>query len=234
MSRPETSRQARIRSPIGRIGVSDSTSRSTSIFRRLRLSTMVTSWPRSDRYRAVGQPQKPSPPRTRTRIPTPISVAGGGAAGPSRDGEGGCLRRGQDDLAGGGVPPWTPRKASFAHCTAPRCWSLRGFAGRLRTRPEAVSGPVRQGPHSPAAELPPAPHRGGPDPKADRCHIALLLSVAMLHRSHWAAMRRTGGARAGQASYRSLTIVSSSGRCGPRSGSPRPGTARARSSPARR
>jgi len=43
MSAPETSFQARMRSLIGRIGVSDSTSRSTSIFRRLRLSTMVMS-----------------------------------------------------------------------------------------------------------------------------------------------------------------------------------------------
>ena len=43
ISRPVTSFQARSRSPIGRIGVSDSTSSSMSIFRRLRLSTIVTS-----------------------------------------------------------------------------------------------------------------------------------------------------------------------------------------------
>src|SRR5215469_10344197 len=73
--RPETSSQTRTRSPIGRIGVSDCTSSSLSMLRRLRLSKMVTSWPRSDRYSDVGQPQKPSPPRTRTRIPTPVYVA---------------------------------------------------------------------------------------------------------------------------------------------------------------
>ena len=43
ISLPETSSQTRIRSPIGRIGVSDSTSRSMSILRRLKLSMMVTS-----------------------------------------------------------------------------------------------------------------------------------------------------------------------------------------------
>src|SRR5215472_5508496 len=72
--RPETSSQTRIRSPIGRMGVSDCTSSSLSILRRLRLSRMVTSWPRSDRYSDVGQPQNPSPPRTRTRIPTPVTL----------------------------------------------------------------------------------------------------------------------------------------------------------------
>jgi len=43
ISRPDTSFQARSRSPIGRMGVSDSTSSSMSIFRRLRLSRIVTS-----------------------------------------------------------------------------------------------------------------------------------------------------------------------------------------------
>jgi hypothetical protein len=43
ISRPDTSRHAVIRSPIAVIGVSDPTSRSTSIFRRLRLSKMVMS-----------------------------------------------------------------------------------------------------------------------------------------------------------------------------------------------
>jgi len=43
ISRPETSRHALIRSPITAIGVSESTSRSISIFRRLRLSRMVMS-----------------------------------------------------------------------------------------------------------------------------------------------------------------------------------------------
>src|SRR6266571_8597693 len=45
------------------------------MLRRLRLSRMVTSLPRSDRYSEVGHPQNPSPPRTRTRIPTPVTVA---------------------------------------------------------------------------------------------------------------------------------------------------------------
>ncbi len=43
ISLPETSPHTRTRSLIGRIGVSDSTSRSMSILRRLRLSMMVTS-----------------------------------------------------------------------------------------------------------------------------------------------------------------------------------------------
>ena len=41
--RPETSSQTRTRSPIGRMGVSEPTSSSLSMFRRLRLSKMVTS-----------------------------------------------------------------------------------------------------------------------------------------------------------------------------------------------
>ena len=43
ISRPDTARHALIRSPSGTIGVSESTSRSMSIFRRLRLSRMVMS-----------------------------------------------------------------------------------------------------------------------------------------------------------------------------------------------
>jgi hypothetical protein len=50
---------------MGRIGVRESHSSSMSISRRERLSTMATSWPRLDRRSAVGQPQKPSPPRMR-------------------------------------------------------------------------------------------------------------------------------------------------------------------------
>jgi predicted RNA-binding Zn-ribbon protein involved in translation (DUF1610 family) len=38
---------------------------STSILRRDRLSTMATSYPTAERCNVVGQPQKPSPPRTR-------------------------------------------------------------------------------------------------------------------------------------------------------------------------
>src|SRR4029453_17848824 len=56
------------RSPMGRIGVSDSHSSSMSILRRERLSTMATSYPCAERCSEVGQPQKPSPPRTSTFI----------------------------------------------------------------------------------------------------------------------------------------------------------------------
>ena len=48
------------------MGVRDSTSKSMSILRRLRLSTTTTSWPPSARFTAQGQPQKPSPPSTKT------------------------------------------------------------------------------------------------------------------------------------------------------------------------
>src|SRR3984893_4888809 len=74
---PVTSFQARIRSPIGRIGVSDDASSSLSMLRRDKLSTITTSWCRAERYNAVGQPQKPSPPRTRifNNLPPPTSLA---------------------------------------------------------------------------------------------------------------------------------------------------------------
>lgn len=64
MSRPETSFHAATRSVIGRMGVRDWTPSSPSIRRRERLSTMVTSCPRADTCRDVGQPQNPSPPST--------------------------------------------------------------------------------------------------------------------------------------------------------------------------
>jgi hypothetical protein len=60
---PETSFQAANLVLIEAIGVSDWAFSSLSILRRLRLSTMVTSWPASDRWSDVGQPQKPSPPK---------------------------------------------------------------------------------------------------------------------------------------------------------------------------
>src|SRR5215212_7488286 len=65
---PVSSSQVRRRSPIGRIGVRDSHSSSMSILRRERLSTMATSYPCDERCSEVGQPQKPSPPRTSTFI----------------------------------------------------------------------------------------------------------------------------------------------------------------------
>jgi hypothetical protein len=48
------------------MGVNESQPSSMSMFRRDKLSTMTTSWPWSDRYNEVGQPQKPSPPNTKT------------------------------------------------------------------------------------------------------------------------------------------------------------------------
>ena len=65
---PLTSRQAAMRSSSGAIGVSDWTPSSASISRRERLSTMPISSPWADRCSAVGQPQKPSPPRMSTRM----------------------------------------------------------------------------------------------------------------------------------------------------------------------
>src|SRR5215210_1662718 len=65
---PVSSSQVRRRSPMGRIGVRDSHSNSTSILRRERLSTMATSYPCAERCSEVGQPQKPSPPSTNTFI----------------------------------------------------------------------------------------------------------------------------------------------------------------------
>ena len=48
------------------MGVRESHPRSRSIFLRLRLSTITTSCPCSDKYKEVGHPQKPSPPKTTT------------------------------------------------------------------------------------------------------------------------------------------------------------------------
>lgn len=48
------------------MGVNESHPRSKSIFLRLKLSTITTSCPRSDRYSEVGHPQNPSPPNTIT------------------------------------------------------------------------------------------------------------------------------------------------------------------------
>src|SRR5690606_38888381 len=60
----ETSSQAATRSSTLVIGVRELAPSSWSMRRRERLSTTSTSWPRSDRWRVAGQPQKPSPPRT--------------------------------------------------------------------------------------------------------------------------------------------------------------------------
>ena len=58
MRRPVSWCQMRVRSWIESIGVSDCTPSSVSIQRRLRLSRMWTSWPRSERCSAVGQPHE--------------------------------------------------------------------------------------------------------------------------------------------------------------------------------
>src|SRR4051794_13545947 len=76
------------------MGVSDSTSSSMSIFRRTRLSTIVTSWPTADRWSAVGHPQKPSPPSTRicTRLSLSVLLRGSSRSGslPSAQFRAGC------------------------------------------------------------------------------------------------------------------------------------------------
>src|SRR5262245_15520567 len=41
-----------------------------SAFLRAKLSTIVTSWPRCERCKEVGHPQKPSPPRIKMRTRT--------------------------------------------------------------------------------------------------------------------------------------------------------------------
>jgi hypothetical protein len=48
------------------MGVKESHPKSRSIFLRDKLSTITTSCPRSDRYKDVGHPQNPSPPKTIT------------------------------------------------------------------------------------------------------------------------------------------------------------------------
>ena len=58
------------------MGVSEEQPSSTSILRRERLSTMTTSCPWSDRCSAVGQPQKPSPPSTKTFFLPPSLATG--------------------------------------------------------------------------------------------------------------------------------------------------------------
>ena len=55
------------------MGVRESHPSSLSMFRLERLSTMITSCPWSLRYREVGQPQKPSPPRTITFFLSPLA-----------------------------------------------------------------------------------------------------------------------------------------------------------------
>jgi len=59
---PDTSFQAATLSSIEDIGVRDSAPSSSSIRLRLKLSTITTSLPCSDKWSAVGQPQNPSPP----------------------------------------------------------------------------------------------------------------------------------------------------------------------------
>src|SRR5690606_32173184 len=56
------------RSPMGLMGVRLPASSSLSMLRRERLSSITTSCPSLLRWRLVGQPQKPSPPSTKTFI----------------------------------------------------------------------------------------------------------------------------------------------------------------------
>ena len=77
---PVSSFHAAMRTSGWAMGVSESHPSSVSMSRRLRLSTMVTAWPLSDRWTAVGQPQKPSPPRTRIFLAPPAIMLTGAAA----------------------------------------------------------------------------------------------------------------------------------------------------------
>ena len=63
--------------------MSDCAPSSTSILRRERLSMITTSWPASERCSAVGQPQKPSPPSTKTffgLLSPPLALCDAGIA----------------------------------------------------------------------------------------------------------------------------------------------------------
>src|ERR1700692_2930027 len=69
------------------MGSRGSTLSSSSQRRLAKLSSTATSWPRRDRYMAVGQPRYPSPPRIRTFILPPdfcTWLVFGGAANQSR------------------------------------------------------------------------------------------------------------------------------------------------------
>src|SRR6185437_16394313 len=115
-------------------------------------------WPRSDKYNDVGQPQKPSPPRTRTRIPTPISFAsGGGAPWPIAGTGARVLLASPAQSTSGTLCPLSAQERQLCAFRTVLLRSLRGFAGRLRRPSEDAGGPVTQGPHSPAAAASPAP-----------------------------------------------------------------------------
>lgn len=83
ISLPEISFQALIRPHIEKTGVSDSIPNSISILLLEKLSTIKISCPKSERCNAVGQPQKPPPPKTiilitpstlKNTVPLPHSI----------------------------------------------------------------------------------------------------------------------------------------------------------------
>jgi hypothetical protein len=82
------------------MGVKESHPKSRSIFLLLKLSTMTTSWPRSDRYSDVGQPQKPSPPKTITfffffdGVAKPFRSSFTAGTADDEDDRGSCVRSG--------------------------------------------------------------------------------------------------------------------------------------------
>src|SRR5271155_5573501 len=76
MVRPVRRCQAVRRSESGRMGVRVCAPSSWSHWRRTKLSTMATSWPCFDKYKAVAQPQYPSPPSTAIFILPPRAIPG--------------------------------------------------------------------------------------------------------------------------------------------------------------
>ena len=106
----------------GVIGVSESAPSSTSIFRRDRLSMITTSCPLSDRWSAVGQPQKPSPPSTKIFFFLPPSPAAPAVCVPA-----GC---------------WIAAAAFIATTAGRAASAARGpFCATPPTRPRCMSMP---------------------------------------------------------------------------------------------
>src|SRR5919199_1456648 len=75
MRLPETASHSATRSCNEESGTRLSVPNSLSQARRARLSTMPIVCPRCARYMAVGQPRYPSPPSTRTRIDSSLSLS---------------------------------------------------------------------------------------------------------------------------------------------------------------
>src|SRR5262249_5789454 len=124
------------------MGVSVSTPISWSHSRRTKLSPIPTSWPFAERYSAVGQPQYPSPPRTRTLTApsTPGQPAGQVSLESSRISREVPLYS-QDPLGSpadpdfAGVEPCAPRAVGSWHDLPPRLAApARGVPGTRRRR----------------------------------------------------------------------------------------------------